>query len=184
MTRLRLLLHFNPRSQQRERLEPGQFRVQFTFISIHAPSKGSDNPDIALPLGTDTFQSTLPAKGATQGTRRGCPIWGFQSTLPAKGATYMVSGTLQVVNISIHAPSKGSDHEFARCNCGFAYFNPRSQQRERLLNLMCDAQCTAFQSTLPAKGATQLESMFFVAAKISIHAPSKGSDMATGLQRA
>ena len=56
-------------------------------ISIHAPRTGSDLHELLPLLLMIEFQSTLPARGATQmrptGTQRGV----FQSTLPARGAT-------------------------------------------------------------------------------------------------
>ena len=58
-------------------------------------------------------------------------------------------------SISIHAPRTGSD---------------RMEENQR--------QREAFQSTLPARGATISESDLRVALIISIHAPRTGSDSA------
>ena len=55
-------------------------------------------------------------------------------------------------------------------------FNPRSQRRERLLYLHCYLILSALQSTLPAKGATNLKYTAVVEFQTSIHAPSEGSD--------
>ena len=103
-----------------------------------------------------TFQSTLPARGATL-QRRVLAVGGdisihaprtgsdlmpavasanslFQSTLPARGATRgTISTGGKVVAISIHAPRTGSDG---------AQFQPAGKSLR-------------FQSTLPARGATQ-----------------------------
>ena len=102
-------------------------------ISIHAPRTGSDIIANSLLDAEGTFQSTLPARGATQnsitmqvtktyfnprsphGERRTDTRWfhdyiyGFQSTLPARGATLYT----------------GQAHS---CN---KYFNPRSPHGER-----------------------------------------------------
>ncbi len=59
-----------------------------------------------------------------------------------------------VVRISIHAPRTGSDT-----------FCPTSRQRH-----------SAFQSTLPARGATMSMSITIYPPSISIHAPRTGSD--------
>jgi hypothetical protein len=108
-------------------------------VSIHAPREGSDHfmcPHDYKSV-TFSFQSTLPAKGATRSsigvyhgfmrcfnprspwkgatksiTLTQTEMKSFQSTLPAKGATwydvrYEYGGMLDPV--SIHAPREGSD---------------------------------------------------------------------------
>ena len=57
-------------------------------ISIHAPREGGDSDSDATMVDCETFQSTPPARGATQRT-----------------------GQLVVANrISIHAPREGGDY--------------------------------------------------------------------------
>ena len=118
-----------------------------------------------------------------QGERPVCRLWGasaclFQSTLPARGATiYDAAGSL-VRYISIHAPRKGSDSIFLKVyvlpfisihaprkgsDCSHRlyakehnYFNPRSPQGERRQSLGRQRLGWQFQSTLPARGATNL----------------------------
>ena len=102
--------NFNPRSPrgERHRDEIVQFFAQ--NISIHAPREGSD-------------------------TR--CALWAvsrgeFQSTLPARGATDTCEMSNEAYRISIHAPREGSD-----CGCPLLLtnsrdFNPRSPRGERL----------------------------------------------------
>ena len=127
----------------------------------------------------NTFQSTLPARGATSASTAGDGHTSrFQSTLPARGATGTISTGGKVVAISIHAPRTGSDlHVQAVTGAG------------RL----------SFQSTLPARGATFYQnsmpdnSFYFNPRSphgerllheaprahqwsISIHAPRTGSD--------
>ena len=125
-------------------------------ISIHAPREGSDTAS-AETAGQNfkKFQSTLPARGATCRLQLRPALSTFQSTLPARGATSMdVLGEIYIFNfnprsprgerrcigiparrnqcISIHAPREGSDSPAPfRWPCW-----------------------TAFQSTLPARGAT------------------------------
>ena len=106
------------------------------IISIHAPRTGSDQT--ALKTGADPviFQSTLPARGATDGKdyidadtiisihapRTGSDVIKpetylynlvFQSTLPARGATGRAGNITPEQLISIHAPRTGSDSRFA-----------------------------------------------------------------------
>ena len=125
----------------------------------------------------------------------------FQSTLPAKGATFDSASRGARTAISIHAPSKGSDvpccfvcnrakdfnprsqqrerlNRFPRSRNISRNFNPRSQQRERQHALMTTCTMSPFQSTLPAKGATTDDHAPRRQSRISIHAPSKGSDVA------
>ena len=146
-------------------------------ISIHAPRTGSDNarprfngrrhnfnprsPHGERPPRTcglsvcASFQSTLPARGATKSRAEQkraaqisihAPRTGsdapslrprrfmeqFQSTLPARGATDVQALLRAFLCISIHAPRTGSDTD-----------------KRRL-----DGHEERFQSTLPARGAT------------------------------
>ena len=55
------------------------------------------------------FQSTPPARGATQYTKKMHVDHQFQSTPPARGATGNMSDKLENIRISIHAPREGGD---------------------------------------------------------------------------
>ena len=89
MKRFTLIIDFNPRSPQGERL------------TLQPP----------LHILSSTFQSTLPAGGATNvNTKFLHTLSQFQSTLPAGGATFFtVLFTVVPGSISIHAPRRGSD---------------------------------------------------------------------------
>ena len=125
------------------------------IISIHAPRTGSDRYRPSRPAASATFQSTLPARGATcqgvvctaqqahfnprspHGERQpdGVTVYKtreFQSTLPARGATSRA-----------HARNRRTP-----------YFNPRSPHGERRERTKGVIQELRFQSTLPARGAT------------------------------
>ena len=101
-------------------------------ISIHAPRTGSDVLLLIANARTGTFQSTLPARGATTSSPASCcrrchfnprsphgerqlpnqaglAPGKFQSTLPARGATVEASYAAGTFAISIHAPRTGSD---------------------------------------------------------------------------
>ena len=145
-------------------------------ISIHAPCTGSDADSQQLNAVNSSFQSTLPARGATSrailplqslgfqstlpargATTNGLETFGhssFQSTLPARGATFLHVAEKQQILISIHAPCTGSDQI---SSSGRGAPKP-------------------FQSTLPARGATKFEAHYHVPSVISIHAPCTGSD--------
>ena len=57
--------HFNPRSPHGERLVACEESQAVTIISIHAPRTGSDGGWIEAARNLSQFQSTLPARGAT-----------------------------------------------------------------------------------------------------------------------
>ncbi len=58
-----------------------------TPISIHAPRTGSDDVSDDGKIDNLIFQSTLPARGATDAGTKRITSRQFQSTLPARGAT-------------------------------------------------------------------------------------------------
>ena len=171
--------HFNPRSPHGERRQARREEARRRKISIHAPRTGSD-ADAALRMAAAMqFQSTLPARGATDGYYcEVAPTGTFQSTLPARGAT-------------CHLLPRGIP---------IIYFNPRSPHGERLFRPVPDGTYGAFQSTLPARGATAsirflVDGAVFQStlpargatfpalsptkrSTISIHAPRTGSDNA------
>ncbi len=153
--------------------------LDFCGISIHAPRTGSDLQLFAEFFFKFVFQSTLPARGATDTTlllivgmrhdfnprsphgERQLPFVGssctgrFQSTLPARGAT--------------------------RCNlrtmCVRRYFNPRSPHGERLA-LCCSRHMQLyFNPRSPHGERQQPQRAEIMLGDISIHAPRTGSDV-------
>ena len=212
--------HFNPRSPHGERLSFFDFTRVALYISIHAPRTGSDGnsycqiPEYAnfnprSPHGErhcescnqpclTTFQSTLPARGATFAVPKNVRRSKFQSTLPARGATCIAEWRITHVahfnprsphgerlrqavgyirrQISIHAPRTGSDAKGQVYPNRQAYFNPRSPHGERLDGTIATATADVFQSTLPARGATFYICQGLFNYPISIHAPRTGSD--------
>ena len=102
-------------------------------ISIHAPRTGSDPQTCVRNLWRSTFQSTLPARGATvllRLTNRLHPH--FNPRSPHGERHQSCVQPLGLVRISIHAPRTGSD----------------------CLSTKCSRPDSLFQSTLPARGAT------------------------------
>ena len=126
------------------------------LISIHAPRTGSDCKSRSKRLSKRTFQSTLPARGATD------PL---------------TNVAISCGSISIHAPRTGSDRNTSHTISTQEHFNPRSPHGERLKYQRDVNIVIKFQSTLPARGATNT----YIGApsseqQISIHAPRTGSD--------
>ena len=102
------------------------------YIPIHAPHAGSDGDGWKTSIHAQTFQSTLPMRGAT--SARHCERGGG--------------------HISIHAPHAGSDPHGLSKPCRTRYFNPRSPCGERLRSGAFPKASERFQSTLPMRGAT------------------------------
>ena len=168
-------------------------------ISIHAPREGSDANTLRRDNQRGIFQSTLPARGATDKNQSNATIIIFQSTLPARGATvprqhgqnvrHCISihapregsdgerrGDPAGAGISIHAPREGSDCWSGRASDRRGDFNPRSPRGERQERRRDWRTRRIFQSTLPARGATDGERLRRCIVMISIHAPREGSD--------
>ena len=78
--------------------------------------------------------------------------------------------------ISIHAPLTGSDPAQCPGDSIQHDFNPRSPYGERLSPCFFCPIARKFQSTLPLRGATRLDSNTAILQGISIHAPLTGSD--------
>ena len=148
--------HFNPRSPHGERPTRMVRYCCAELISIHAPRTGSDCKSRSKRLSKRTFQSTLPARGATD------PL---------------TNVAISCGSISIHAPRTGSDRNTSHTISTQEHFNPRSPHGERHLQALKVVTDKAFQSTLPARGATGRSAGQLVdCTEISIHAPRTGSD--------
>ena len=152
---------------------------QVRHISIHAPRTGSDSrmqmargvvshfnprsphgerrPSRVIVCAGATFQSTLPARGATFLPPPSSPARAiFQSTLPARGATPDLLVGHVAVLISIHAPRTGSD----------------------LLRRQ-PFGCLLISIHAPRTGSDNAEDNADAPSAISIHAPRTGSDRST-----
>ena len=108
---------FNPRSPHGERrtqvmTTSSSLTFQSTLPARGATMKQERASRICL------FQSTLPARGATVSSNSIIKTKTFQSTLPARGATMPSAGRWSRRTISIHAPRTGSDIcAKPRCKC-------------------------------------------------------------------
>ena len=150
-------------------------------ISIHAPREGSDIFIFLLLRLLFGFQSTLPARGATL-PKAGCRMRGsyfnprsprgerlppmihgsinirISIHAPREGSDDSASSKVFSISISIHAPREGSDQITYFYSRVCRYFNPRSPRGERPFEGGQNEQGKEFQSTLPARGATPMES--------------------------
>ena len=173
-------------------------------ISIHAPRTGSDFRALVDDASVIQFQSTLPARGATSFVLPLSVPAAISIHAPRTGSddvhkAFRVCG----ICISIHAPRTGSDRR-AIVQRGVHHISihaPRTGSdrilsgRDALLDLISihaprtgsDGRCLSrwrravlFQSTLPARGATQRPGVLLNQRVISIHAPRTGSDQIAG----
>ena len=123
-----------------------------------------------------TFQSTLPARGATPSIRWRSCAGRFQSTLPARGATWYLKLTDGREAISIHAPCTGSDDGRRRTSAAAKDFNPRSLHGERPGRFVAAIYEFVISIHAPCTGSDSYTAEGVIDSSISIHAPCTGSD--------
>ena len=193
------------------------------IISIHAPRTGSDFSSSRIVLISSnfnprsphgerpatpnaivsmvTFQSTLPARGATQSSTFITHLSAFQSTLPARGATrFSMLADTTFKHFNPRSPHGERQNSSGSYTAGLHFnprsphgerqqtvwkhsdirrnFNPRSPHGERLQSF--DRRCGRglFQSTLPARGATLAYLVApFAAIKFQSTLPARGATL-------
>ena len=124
------------------------------------------------------FQSTLPARGATV-TSRGKSRGGTNFNPRSPRGERLQAGRISAgpAKISIHAPREGSDlhvrDQFGADPAFQSTLPARGATRTQHLLFLFGL---VFQSTLPARGATDAAFTFPFRFSISIHAPREGSD--------
>ena len=146
--------YFNPRSPHGERP-----------LTVFFPTCGK------------LFQSTLPARGATEKLGELNAEYKFQSTLPARGATVACTATLQSWTVfQSTLPARGATRHFTRFADGLDNFNPRSPHGERRCNNYSANAGKHFNPRSP-HGERPAPNIFSDGGiLISIHAPRTGSD--------
>ena len=125
--------NFNPRPPRGGRRVCLFWLTMISRISIHAPREGGDGPLYLYPQYPQGFQSTPPARGATLFntlSRKPLPI---SIHAPREGGDRGFAIFSQLLRISIHAPREGGDYN----GVNSMPFRGR------------------FQSTPPARGATE-----------------------------
>ena len=191
--------NFNPRSPHGERPASGWMTIG-RRISIHAPRTGSDGSTRAVSPLYGGISIHAPRTGSdTHHGRNRHPRRDISIHAPRTGSDSEAYGAYESVMISIHAPRTGSDRTKRRKNhcltdfnprsphgerrkswCSISavlpYFNPRSPHGERPEARLVLLGVQGFQSTLPARGATDAEMPVLRMGNISIHAPRTGSD--------
>ena len=149
-----LVENFNPRSPYGER--PTMFFVNHFHLDFNPRSPYGERHSLALQ------------------PRR---LFYFNPRSPYGERLLVLTCTVSVFAISIHAPLTGSDYWTVfsifsisyfnprspygerrlatRRYCYGTYFNPRSPYGERRVSLYSPSKCSEFQSTLPLRGATR-----------------------------
>ena len=104
--------------------------------------------------GEKQFQSTPPARGATQGHGGRLVEIGISIHAPREGGDRCRRGLSPAGTISIHAPREGGDLLVSCSPHGSCDFNPRPPRGGRRRITQEAGRPKLFQSTPPARGAT------------------------------
>ena len=147
------------------------------YISIHAPRTGSDRQRKIRDFISPRFQSTLPARGATERTMAlaNCQT-DFNPRSPHGERPVVTAEENAEAVISIHAPRTGSDtgknrHETGRI---ISIHAPRTGSDPAGVRLQ---YCHAISIHAPRTGSDVLSPLQLASTSyISIHAPRTGSD--------
>ena len=99
----------------------------------------------------------------------------FQSTPPARGATEQHKAEMDKFSISIHAPREGGDSIIFFWSHVIKHFNPRPPRGGRLGTVRIKFLQVEFQSTPPARGATMRGQYKIVADKFQSTPPARGA---------
>ena len=150
------------------------------YISIHAPRTGSDRQRKIRDFISPRFQSTLPARGATERTMAlaNCQT-DFNPRSPHGERPVVTAEENAEAVISIHAPRTGSDtgknrHETGRI---ISIHAPRTGSDPAGVRLQ---YCHAISIHAPRTGSDVLSPLQLASTSyISIHAPRTGSDRAS-----
>ena len=136
-------------------------REKYIRISIHAPRTGSDRRETAVRLSRTHFNPRSPHGERQALLACATPKCGFQSTLPARGATDFLAKVVEVYGkFQSTLPARGATAARGLDDPGAVYFNPRSPHGERRTRRTRRTTNYTFQSTLPARGATAVVSQY------------------------
>ena len=121
------------------------------------------------------FQSTPPARAATEASYFWDAWNAFQSTPPARAATRRAMGPNVGFRFQSTPPARAAT--LPKMYGTPAYrFNPRRPRGRRLCVLFCVLYTAVFQSTPPARAATCLLCRSGTLVYVSIHAAREGGD--------
>ena len=146
-------------------------------ISIHAPREGGDDGRSSDGGKADDFNPRPPRGGRLSRTRARSAFLIFQSTPPARGATQDRQAGRYCAQISIHAPREGGDRLTPTGKPLPGDFNPRPPRGGRPLVLDDTIiKVDDFNPRPPRGGRLLAKAAFARQYVISIHAPREGGD--------
>ena len=126
-------------------------------ISIHAPREGCDDSVGAYLRLTNQFQSTHPARGATEAVIFHRLAFAISIHAPREGCDLQIVEHLtRMPMISIHAPREGCDASGSASRRGCRRFQSTHPARGATITRSLIVDILLFQSTHPARGATVL----------------------------
>jgi len=148
---------FNPRSPRGERHYTAEdSRYICPGFNPRSP-RGERLSSTSFQDGTERFQSTLPARGATSRlVGQDCRGSRFNPRSPRGERPTIGCCPMVPIKVSIHAPRAGSDESLKAELGDLVCFNPRSPRGERPFLPDPPGTVPLFQSTLPARGATRV----------------------------
>ena len=169
---------FNPRAPCGARRSRMLFPQICLPISIHAPLAGRDMRSVSAFSSCRLFQSTRPLRGATRFTICGLHHHtDFNPRAPCGARRQILERMRTWDNISIHAPREGRDLPM-RPSKAVRYISihaPR-EGRDEVYGVRWLALEHAFQSTRPARGATETPSTEFpTQSKFQSTRPARGA---------
>ena len=169
---------FNPRAPCGARRSRMLFPQICLPISIHAPLAGRDMRSVSAFSSCRLFQSTRPLRGATRFTICGLHHHtDFNLRAPCGARRQILERMRTWDNISIHAPREGRDLPM-RPSKAVRYISihaPR-EGRDEVYGVRWLALEHAFQSTRPARGATETPSTEFpTQSKFQSTRPARGA---------
>jgi len=148
---------FNPRSPRGERPPARRQHSPIGSVSIHAPRAGSDAGLLEFVPPSAGFNPRSPRGERHQHDKVEIIKATFQSTLPARGATRFQCRCCGWLTVSIHAPRAGSDANSSPRAKTPSWFQSTLPARGATSPAPALVVAIAlFQSTLPARGATQI----------------------------
>ena len=125
-------------------------------ISIHAPRMGCDDKNNISTRYDSHFNPRTPYGVRHKVVVSGTDTDTFQSTHPVWGATWEAVARHPTRDISIHAPRMGCDPQSWSFYCQRSHFNPRTPYGVRPDFCAALRTSSAFQSTHPVWGATEV----------------------------
>ena len=196
---------FNPRAPRGARHDRRRVPAQLAEFQSTRPARGATGATGRFATAQRSFNPRAPRGARHSAFRPGRKPSRFQSTRPARGATGATVHPRLRGPVSIHAPRAGRDRRVLIFNDKRNCFNPRAprgarpeNQSEMPLSVRFQSTRPArgatnglewieytipFQSTRPARGATRQKSSTKSPAPVSIHAPRAGRDRDSCLRR-